>query len=637
MKPSISIIVPVYNVEKYLADCLDSILEQTFDNYELILVDDGSTDNSPSIAKKYAEKYPEKIFLHIKENEGPGLARNFGIEKARGEYVLFIDSDDIVDPTMLEELYESAYVMETDIVFCPYFRHGLYKEMSIEGAYDFDADKVYTGSDFLKISDHTVTTCSKLYRTSFVKQFLFPAHWFEDVAWLPVVMSYARKISYVPTPFYHYLRHESSIVSSISDQQILGSLDAIRFIVEKSNKENISTVAPFTAGLVLYMCVRRPAFADRYVDLLLEYKDFITSGTDFEQHPRLKKRLDYYYNKYDPIPKRIYYDHFGGGELTEQEQQNINGWVGNLVEFDAEIVCLNEENCDVSEHPAIQKAYDEGRYQVVGQYFKCKHLLEHGGIALTKQVQGVKYITPLLLRTKSFFGFQNDTSILEHIYASIAGHPVLEELSECLLSHAESDNAMELAISEILIGKHGIKYSYDLDTKFKKKYVSAFNDTLRVYATCVLAYDFGIGTAYSDCRSKVEEKTVKNGKKYTLVDTFYYETLSRIAKDYTLYQMDRERQKKANETFSLQKRICNLRKRLHRQSMRITLLKDRSETLQIYYEAITRMKIIWYPYRLLRKLFPAKDVQEWDKNHSDKRLEYFREKIESTNKKTKKQ
>lgn len=81
--------------------------------------------------------------------------------------------------------------------------------MTIEGTYDFDMDKVYTGTDFLRQSDYTVTTCSKLYRTAFVKQFAFPAHWFEDVAWLPVVMSYAKKISYVSTPYYHYLRHDT--------------------------------------------------------------------------------------------------------------------------------------------------------------------------------------------------------------------------------------------------------------------------------------------------------------------------------------------------------------------------------------------------------------------------------------------
>ena len=86
-------------------------------------------------------------------------------------------------------------------------------------------------------------------------------------------MSYAKKISYVSTPYYHYLRHDTSIVSSTSNKQILGSLDAIRFIVQNANPEAASEVAPFTASLTLYMCTRRPAFADRYVDLLMENKE----------------------------------------------------------------------------------------------------------------------------------------------------------------------------------------------------------------------------------------------------------------------------------------------------------------------------------------------------------------------------
>ena len=150
MKPNISIIIPVYNVEAYLADCLDSILAQTFESFEVILVDDGSTDGSPAIAQKYADAHSEQIRYYRKENGGPGLARNFGISKAKGDYLMFVDSDDIVDPEMLTDLYESAFVLESDIIFCPYFRHGLYQEVTIEGTYDFDMDKVYTGTDFLQ-------------------------------------------------------------------------------------------------------------------------------------------------------------------------------------------------------------------------------------------------------------------------------------------------------------------------------------------------------------------------------------------------------------------------------------------------------------------------------------------------------
>ena len=103
----------------------------------------------------------------------------------------------------------------------------------------------------------------------------------------------------------------------------------------------------------------------------------------------------------------------------------------------------------------------------------------------------------------------------------------------------------------------------------------------------------------------------------------------RITKDYTVYQMNRERQNKANETFFLHRKIGNLRNRMHRQAMRITVLKDRSENIKMHYDAVTRMKIIWYPYQFLRKLFPAKNVKAWmTQREADKKLAYFRQIIE---------
>ena len=94
MKPLISIIVPIYNTESYLEKCLDSLVNQTLKNIEIILINDGSPDNSEKIIKKYLKKYSDKIVYYKKENEGQGVARNYAIKLARGEYLTFVDSDD---------------------------------------------------------------------------------------------------------------------------------------------------------------------------------------------------------------------------------------------------------------------------------------------------------------------------------------------------------------------------------------------------------------------------------------------------------------------------------------------------------------------------------------------------------------
>ena len=102
-----SVIVPVYNVEKYLKECLDSILSQTFKDFELILVNDGSKDSSPAICDEYAEKDSRVKVIH-KENGGQSTARNMGIEKATGEFAVFLDSDDLLSPNTFEILIEKA-------------------------------------------------------------------------------------------------------------------------------------------------------------------------------------------------------------------------------------------------------------------------------------------------------------------------------------------------------------------------------------------------------------------------------------------------------------------------------------------------------------------------------------------------
>ena len=101
----VSVIVPVYNVENYITKCLESLVSQTLQDMEIIIVNDGSTDNSQQIIDNFVKKYPEKIKAFIKDNGGLSDARNFGIDRAIGEFIGFVDSDDYVTPTMFEQMY----------------------------------------------------------------------------------------------------------------------------------------------------------------------------------------------------------------------------------------------------------------------------------------------------------------------------------------------------------------------------------------------------------------------------------------------------------------------------------------------------------------------------------------------------
>ena len=119
-RPDISVIVPVYKAEKYMHRCVDSILAQTFTNFELILVDDGSPDGSGTLCDQYAQKDNRVKVIH-KENGGVASARQCGIDNATGEYTIHADPDDWVEPNMLQELYNKAKELDADMVICDFY------------------------------------------------------------------------------------------------------------------------------------------------------------------------------------------------------------------------------------------------------------------------------------------------------------------------------------------------------------------------------------------------------------------------------------------------------------------------------------------------------------------------------------
>ena len=122
--PAVSIVIPMYNTEKYIGECLDSILAQTFTDFEVIVVDDCSTDNSCAIVESYKQKFGDKLqLIRSEKNSGgcPGIPRNIGIRLSLGEYILFVDSDDAITPTALEELYPLAKKFNADVVYCEKF------------------------------------------------------------------------------------------------------------------------------------------------------------------------------------------------------------------------------------------------------------------------------------------------------------------------------------------------------------------------------------------------------------------------------------------------------------------------------------------------------------------------------------
>ena len=207
MNAKVSVIVPVYGTEQYLRKCLDSLVEQTLQDIEIIVVNDGSPDNSQQIIEEYEEKYAN-VHGFQKENGGLSDARNYGIKQATGEFIAFVDSDDYVEKTMYQEMYEKAMQESLDIVVCDTFME--YPSHS----YVLKADLEYT-EDPVKAYIITYPNApARLIKTALLKRHSFRLGiWYEDLDLMPTLAVYTSKIGFVHQAFYHYLQREESIMN----------------------------------------------------------------------------------------------------------------------------------------------------------------------------------------------------------------------------------------------------------------------------------------------------------------------------------------------------------------------------------------------------------------------------------------
>lgn len=234
---SVSVIVPVFNAEKYLIKCLDSLLNQTLKSIEIILVNDGSTDNSPQILDKYAQIHKNIKVIHQK-NQGPSVARNVGIENASGEYIGFVDSDDYVANDFYEILYNTAIKNSVDIVISDYYniKGDAAKHC---GHFPIPAHKVIDKRDIKSIiskanESHVLWFSVKgIYKTDLIQnqKINYPTELSlgeETIFCLESFLS-ASSIYYIDKPFYYYVQTPNSLTRAKYKENLLKQLEDLYF------------------------------------------------------------------------------------------------------------------------------------------------------------------------------------------------------------------------------------------------------------------------------------------------------------------------------------------------------------------------------------------------------------------------
>lgn len=217
----LSYIIPVYKVEEYLNQCVESVLSQSIDDYEIILVDDGSPDNCPAMCDEYREKYPDIVKVIHKKNEGLAVARNAGFEAAQGEYVYFIDSDDYLLPDSVGDFYKKAIEYDADVIQASYVSLDDKTGETVRCSTCFETDRIYSHSDMeeavnsMMEKNILIYVWRNLYKTSFLRNnsiFSDPKlRTMQDAPFNTEAFLKAERFSAVDIPVYCYRLREGSI------------------------------------------------------------------------------------------------------------------------------------------------------------------------------------------------------------------------------------------------------------------------------------------------------------------------------------------------------------------------------------------------------------------------------------------
>ncbi len=222
--PVISIVVPIYKVEKYLPRCLDSIMEQTFDDFEVLMIDDGSPDNCAVICREY-EKKDKRFRLLQKNNGGLADARNYGIKFANGEYIVFIDSDDCIHKDYLKVLYEECVNNNAEISYCR-FKYSYFMSHICIPMLSFPKKRVLDSEKALHliIRDNSLHSYAwnKMYKRSLFtdNEISYPKIYFEDIATSPILFFNASKVAVSDRYLYYYEKRVGSIMATIDIQKV---------------------------------------------------------------------------------------------------------------------------------------------------------------------------------------------------------------------------------------------------------------------------------------------------------------------------------------------------------------------------------------------------------------------------------
>ncbi|MFQ9509622.1 MAG: glycosyltransferase [Lachnospiraceae bacterium] len=284
--PEIDIVIPVYNVEKYLEHCLDSIFSQSFQNFRIIAVNDGSTDQSGKILEDYVKKYPGKIEVITKENGGQSSARNRGLEASTSPYLMFLDSDDHLKQNMVEKLYEAIKKVDADMAICEFSYVSENGEVIRKSHQQLKENEVMNLKTMPSLLLADPAPWNKIYKRSlFIENNMrYPEGvWYEDLRCTTKLYAVASKVVYIKDNLYDYIVHTNSVMNNRNWQRQRDILDALKEIIqfykERGMMNRVKDELEFLTLFHVYVLAStRLVIMNKKTEIIKEFRQFLIAN-----------------------------------------------------------------------------------------------------------------------------------------------------------------------------------------------------------------------------------------------------------------------------------------------------------------------------------------------------------------------
>lgn len=456
IKPVVSIVVAVYNTQNYLRRCLDSLVFQTYQDIEIIVVDDGSTDASLKILNEYAEKFPNILVPITKENGGLSSARKTGAEAANGDWILFVDSDDWIHPCAVELMIRRQKETDAEMVFAPHANvydtsKSIIPQSNISSVKEDGSVEI---EDILKEGNNSFW--GKLWKRDFILENAHFYHiWHEDVAEVPALISKLEKVAFVKKPLYFYYQDNNDSITKTkeySDKR----LDLFKAYEWCYQGINLKYEYEYRVRLGKNLCNN------------IQFNEIYDKSVTYAKEMWEKYSLEEIWEELSECEQKKWEKILELGETVVPEILYLNGFNEELSELygddirraffaTKEIVLLNKESCMGEFDAFSEKLLREKRYDELGIYFACRRIYENGGIYIAPEVEIVDALDQLKF-DRAFFCFEDVQHISTSFFGGAAGSLVFKEILRFWVAMEERGSILNIqeAFEVVLTGFCGV-------------------------------------------------------------------------------------------------------------------------------------------------------------------------------------